>query len=122
EAAAIVFDHQHQLVSAALEQDRHATGGCIFRDVVQGLLCDAVDMRLDMRRECAGLDAPRPEDGGHAEGVRPLMDELIDRRDDPEVERPWPQLAGDEMQALIELVKERLDPLNGGARGLVPDG
>src|ERR1700749_165767 len=66
-AAAVVLHDEHDVAVAAFEQHVDARGRRVLGDVVQSLLRDAVQRRLDQRFEARVAEARRVEVDLHAE-------------------------------------------------------
>src|ERR1051326_7575419 len=73
EAAPVVLDDQHRVAVASFEQEVNVRRGGVLRHVVQGLLHDAVEVRLDERREARAAQARGVEVDLDAEVLRPLL-------------------------------------------------
>src|SRR3954464_10346415 len=63
EAPAVVLDQGGDLAPAALHDHAHAASPGMLRDVVQGLLHDAIDRRLDLRWQAVAVQAGGLEGG-----------------------------------------------------------
>src|SRR5690606_15120291 len=121
ESRAVVADLE--LESAVRARDRHLrlVGAAMFRDVREAFLDDAIDIDLDRLVEIV----ERTARGERAERIRmmlvPTVDELLERRREPELVQPSrTQPADDAGDHGVHVARDLLDRRGGSAHGVVP--
>src|SRR5262245_49015211 len=100
ESSSVVFDDEHGLVVAAVEQDRHMLGLRVLDDVVQRFLNHPIETGLDLPRQAMLLVARHIERGRDAESLGPPGHKIAQcRRQSKMVERGRSEVPREEIDA-----------------------